>query len=448
MLPAASALLTDVYQLTMLQAYYDHGQNERAAFEFFVRKLPIKRNFLVAAGLEQVLEYLETLRFTAEELDWLAGCGLFRGDFVETLANFAFTGDVYAMPEGTVCFPDEPLLRVEAPIREAQLVETRLINLLQYQTMVASKAARMALAAPGKLLVDFGLRRSHGAEAGLLAARAGFLTGLSGTATVLAGKLWGIPLYGTMAHSYVQAHDTELEAFEHFALSFPDACTWLIDTYDTEHAAAKLVPLAQALRERGIRVSGVRIDSGDLGQHARQVRHILDAGGLGDMQIFASGDLDEFRLADLVARAPIDGYGIGTRMNTSADAPYLDCAYKLQDYAGKPKRKRSEGKINWPGRKQVYRQWDDDGTMLGDVLTTAGDVQPGAPLLQPMMKSGRRLSPALALSEIRESAAAQIAALPEPLRTLEAAPPYPLHVAALLQALANEVDVYTFARNR
>jgi len=438
-----SILLTDFYQLTMLQAYHAQGMNDTAVFEFFVRKMPESRNFLLAAGLEQVVEFLENLHFTAEELDWLAGCGHFRRDFVDSLEGLHFTGEVHAMPEGTVFFPDEPILRVVAPIREAQLVESRLINLLQFQTLIASKAARSVLAAPGKLLVDFGLRRAHGAEAGLLSARASYLAGFSGSATVLAGMQWGIPLYGTMAHSFIQAHGNELEAFEHFARAHPDNCVLLIDTYDTEAAAARLIPLAQTLAEDGIRIQAVRIDSGDLGEHARRVRAILDEGGLHEVNIFASSSLDEYKLRELAMSAPIDGFGVGTRMNTSADKPYLDCAYKLQEYAGEPRRKRSEGKATWPGRKQVYRRANGAGKFAEDLLTTADDVQPGVPLLSPVMKEGLSMGPLPPLGEIRDYAAKQLAALPEHLRDLGPAPPYSVTISERLREIARIVDTRT-----
>jgi nicotinate phosphoribosyltransferase len=439
-----SVLLTDLYQLTMLQVYFDRGMNQSAVFEFFVRKMPENRNFLVAAGLEQVLDYLENLRFTEAELDWLAGCGRFSKAFVDSLAGLRFTGDVAAMPEGTPFFPDEPILRVVAPLPQAQLVETRIINLLQFQVMVASKAARVRLAAPGRLLVDFGLRRAHGAEAGLLSARASYLAGFDGTSNVLAGMQWGIPLYGTMAHSYIQAHDSEIGAFEDFARSHPTASTMLIDTYDTEAAARKLVPLAQRLAREGIAINAVRIDSGDLAAHARNVRRILDDGRLEAVKIFASGNLDEHRVHDLVAGdAPIDGFGVGTRMNTSADKPYLDCAYKLQEYAGVARRKRSEGKATWPGRKQVIRSLDGTGCMAGDLLTTAEAAPAGQGLLQEVMRNGRRLEARLPLESIRRRAQEALAWLPAALRTLSAAPAYPVAVATPLHALAREVDSRT-----
>lgn len=436
-----SALLTDLYQLTMLQTYFDRGMNGTAAFEFFARKLPAGRNFLVAAGLEQVLDFLENLRFAPEELDWLAGCGRFGRAFVDALAELRFTGAVQAVAEGTAVFADEPMLRVVAPLPEAQLVETRLINLLQFQTLAASKAARVRLAAGDKLLVDFGLRRAHGAEAGLLSARASWLAGFDGSSNVLAGMRWDIPLHGTMAHSYIQAHDSELAAFENFARSHPGAATLLIDTWDTEAAARTLPPLARRLAAEGIAIQAVRLDSGDLGEHARRVRAILDAGGAPGIRIFASGNLDEYEVGRLVAAgAPIDGFGVGTRMNTSADAPYLDCAYKLQEYAGVARRKRSEGKATWPGRKQVFRRFDATGRMAGDTLTLEGESAAGEPLLAPVMRAGRRLAPSPALAEVRRHAQAQLAALPTALRRLDVAVPYDVEVAEPLRALAREVD--------
>ncbi|MBK5915515.1 nicotinate phosphoribosyltransferase [Rhodocyclus purpureus] len=439
-----SALLTDLYQLTMLQAYFDRGMEETAVFEFFVRKLPPGRNFLVAAGLEQALDCVENLHFAAAELDWLANCGRFHRRFVDSLADLRFTGDVQAMPEGTVFFPDEPILRVVAPLREAQLLETRLINLLQLQTMVASKAARVRLAAGDKLLVDFGMRRAHGAEAALLSARASYLAGFDGSSNVLAGMRWQIPLFGTMAHSFIQAHDSELAAFEHFARSFPQATTLLIDTWDTESAAAALLPLAQRLADEGIRIQAVRLDSGDLGAHARRVRAILDAGGGAKIGIFASSNLDEHAVEALVTGgAPIDGFGVGTRMNTSADQPYLDCAYKLQEYDGIARRKRSEGKSTWPGRKQVWRRFDAEGRMCGDTLALADEMGGGTALLTPVMQAGRRLAPSPPLAAVREFARAQLATLPPSLLALEPAPPWPLTVSEPLRRLAQEVDART-----
>jgi nicotinate phosphoribosyltransferase len=436
-----SVLLTDLYQLTMLQAYHAQGMNDIAVFELFIRRLPANRGFFLAAGLEQALDYLENLRFTPEELAWLDSTGHFTPDFIAYLGGLRFTGDVDALPEGTVFFPNEPLLRVIAPLPEAQLVESRLINLLHFQSLIASKAARCVLAAPGKRLVDFGLRRAHGAEAGLLAARATYLAGFDGSATVLAGRRYGLPIFGTMAHALIQAHSREEEAFEHFALSQPNNVVLLIDTYDTEAAARKVVQLAPRLRERGITIRGVRLDSGDLAAHARRVRQILDDGGLTETTIFCSGDLDEYRLKELrVDGAPIDGYGIGTRLDISTDAPSLDCVYKLQEYAGIPRRKRSEGKATWPGRKQIYRQSAADGTLTGDCLGLAAHPHPGERLLQPMLRNGKRLFVAEPLTAIRERAHRQLAALPAHLRDNETTPPYPVEIAPELQAMVTRME--------
>ena len=439
--PSTSALLTDLYELTMAQAYLVQEMNAPAVFELFVRKLPPHRNFLIAAGLEQVLDLLSDLRFTPEELDWLDQTELFTPTLLRYLETLRFDGDVAAMEEGTIVFPHEPILRIVAPLPIAQLVESRIMNLLHFQTLVASKAARSVLVAEGKPLIDFGLRRAHGAEAGLLAARASYLSGFAGTATVLAGMAYGIPLYGTMAHSFVQAHKDEMQAFEHFAQSQPDNVLLLIDTYDTEAAARKVVSLSPALKAKGIAVKGVRLDSGDLADHARKVRSILDNGGLPHAQILASGNLDEYRIRDLIgSRAPINSFAVGTAMTTSSDAPSLDCAYKLQEYAGRPCRKRSEGKATWPGRKQVYRYYAGDGRVDHDVITTLDDPQTGEPLLHPVMKGGRRLAPSPSLADLRRRTATQLVQLPDPLRTLGPAPAYTVHISPALQTLARTID--------
>jgi nicotinate phosphoribosyltransferase len=437
---AQSLLLTDLYELSMLEAYAAHGMAETASFELFVRKLPPTRGFLMAAGLEQLVEFLETMRFTPDELAWLRSLENFSPAFLDGLAGLRFTGDLDAMPEGTVFFPDEPVLRVTAPLPQAQLVETRLINLVHFQTVIASKAARMVLAAPGRQLVDFGLRRAHGAEAGLLAARASYLAGFAGTATVLAQREFGIPVTGTMAHSFVQAHDDEATAFERFARVRPQALTLLIDTYDTERAAGIVVRLAPRLAAEGITVSAVRLDSGDLAAHARNVRTILDAAGLQKIRIFASGGLDEQALLALCrGGAPIDGFGVGTSLTTSADAPALDCAYKLQEYAGRPRRKRSEGKATWPGRKQVYRRYDAAGRIAGDVVALLDEAADGEPLLQPAMRGGRRVAGFPGLAEARAHAAIALTQLPEALRRLEPAT-VPVQISRGIRDLVARMD--------
>lgn len=438
---ATSVLLTDLYQLAMLQGYFEEGMEETAVFEFFIRSRPPGRNFFIAAGLAPLLDFLEQLRFTPEELAWLGGSGRFSPAFIDALSRLRFAGDVDAMPEGSVFFPNEPVVRVTAPLPQAQLIETRLINLLHFQILVASKAARAVLAAPGKLLIDFGLRRAHGAEAGLMSARASYLAGFAGSANVLAEHLYGVPAYGTMSHAFVQAHDDEGEAFVRFAEAQPNNVVLLLDTYDTERAAEKVVSIAPRLKRSGVLIRGVRLDSGDLADHARRVRRILDRGGLAEVKIWASGNLDEDRIRALLeAGAPIEGFGVGSRLDTSADVPYLDAVYKLQAYAGRPRRKRSEGKATWPGPKQVYRRIGADGRMAEDWVALAEEGEAGEALLQPVMRAGRRLAPSPSLAASRERAAAELARLPAPLRRLEEAPPYPVRIASSLEKLAEAVD--------
>jgi nicotinate phosphoribosyltransferase len=436
-----SALLTDLYQLAMTQAYIEHGKTGTAVFEFFARKLPPSRGFLVAAGLDQALDFLEDFKFSPGDIEWLAKTGRFDRNLLNYLADMRFTGDVHAMPEGTIFFPDEPILRVTAPLPEAQMAESRLINILHFQTLIASKAARNVLLAPGKLLVDFGFRRAHGAEAGVMAARASYIAGFAGTATVLAGKLFDIPLYGTMAHSFIEAFEDEATAFLAFAESRPKDLTLLIDTYDTEAAARKIVALSQKLEAKGISIGSIRLDSGDLVQLSKSVRRILDEGGLADVKIFGSGGIDEAELIHFrESGAPIDGFGIGTSLTTSIDLPALDCAYKLQEYDGQSRRKHSFGKATWPGRKQVWRSYGPNGRMEGDVITLEGDPQPGEPLLQLVMKAGRRIARAPTLAEIRQRAARELERLPEPLRRLDPKASYPITISEPLLRLTAETD--------
>jgi nicotinate phosphoribosyltransferase len=436
-----SPLLTDLYQLTMLQGYLEDGMDGEAVFEFFVRKMPEKRGFLMASGLASVLDFLEQVRFSQAELDYLDSTKRFSKKLIEYLAAFRFTGSVEAMPEGTLFFPDEPILRVTAPIGTAQLVESRVINLLHLQSLLASKAARCVLASAGRAkLVDFGLRRAHGAEAALYAARSSWIAGFDGTATVLAEMLYGIPAFGTMAHSFIEAHRDEKNAFRRFAFANPDIVTLLVDTYDTIRGVRHVVEISRELRERGIPIKGIRLDSGDMAELAKQTRRILDDGGLQDAQIFASGNIDEYAILDLWARgAPITGFGVGTKMDTSADVPYLDCAYKLMEYEGTPRLKKSEGKATWPGRKQVYRS-RRDGVMRGDVLTVAGDVQEGEPLIRPYMKDGKRLANPETLADIRVRAAEGLRSLPRHLRELRDTPHYPVEVSPALKKLRMDVE--------
>ncbi|MCX7058232.1 MAG: nicotinate phosphoribosyltransferase [Proteobacteria bacterium] len=439
--PAAdSALITDLYQLTMLAAYRELGMADEAVFELYARRLPERRGFLLVAGLEQALDYLERLSITPAELGWLASLGRFDAAFLDWLGQLRFTGDVYAAPEGTVMFADEPWLRIVAPLPQAQFVESRLINLLHFQTLIASKAARAVHVAGDRPLIDFGMRRAHGAEAACLAARAAAVAGFAGTATVEAGRRYGLPLYGTMAHSFVQAHDSERAAFEGFARCHPDRTTLLIDTYDVEAATREVIALVQ----RGANIGAVRIDSGELAASSSRVRQLLDAAGCSSVRILASGNLDEYEIARLVgAGAPIDSFGVGTRLDTSVDAPYLDCAYKLEEYAGRPRRKRSWGKETWPGRKQVYRRFDADGRIVDDTVALETESVEGVPLLQCVMRGGRRLAPAETLVTIAARTRASLGSLPS--MCLDLVRPVPLVPAISLgiRALADAVDRVT-----
>ena len=447
MTPSASPLTTDLYELNMVQAYLDHGENNEAVFEFFVRKLPPRRGFLLAAGLEDALHYLETIKFSDAEIAWLKSTGRFRDNLIDYLKNFRFTGDVHAIPEGTVCFTPEPLLRITAPLPQAQLVESRLINILHFQTLIASKAARMVLAAPGKALSDFGLRTAHGAEAGLYSARASYIAGFAGAANVLAGARYGIPIVGTMAHSYVQVHDNEQQAFEDFARARPEGVILLIDTYNIEAGARKVVELYPKLKADGIAIRGVRIDSGDLVAMSKKVRRMFDEGGLKDVIILVSGGVNEDVLQVMMReQAPIDGYGIGVSLDVSTDAPALDCAYKLQEYAGFPRRKLSEGKATWPSRKQVWRAYDTDGRMRGDILSVETDKHSGETVIEQVMHDGKRLAPAPTLAQIRERAAAQLKRLPKPLQRLETGSEYPVTISDALHGLAAEADRHNLGK--
>ncbi len=446
--PLTSPLLTDLYQLTMLQGYREQRMSAPAVFELFVRKLPAHRGFLMACGLESTLDWLEQARFNAPEIAWLRGCDLFRADFIDWLSTWQFGGTIEAMDEGTIFFADEPILRVTGTLFDAQLVESRLLNIMHLHTLIASKAARCVLAAPDKRLIDFGLRRAHGAEAGIAAARAAYVAGFAGTATTLAAPMLGIPVFGTMAHSFVQCFDDEREAFIAFARTFPDNAVLLIDTYDTEAAAHKIVEIAPLLAREGIRLKGVRLDSGDLRALATSVRSILDAGGLRETTIFASGNLDELRVYDLEQqRAPIDAYGIGTALVTSVDAPALDMVYKLQEYDGRARRKRSTGKATWPGRKQVFREFDGQGHMRHDEVALVTDHRAGAePLLHPVMRDGRRVRPRIPLPSIRHYARDSLAQLPDALRVFESdrdgfrPPIYPVTIGQSIRDLTIEVD--------
>jgi nicotinate phosphoribosyltransferase len=430
-------LFTDLYELTMLQAYFEEGMSERAVFSLFVRHLPPRRNYLMACGLDDVLAFLETLRFDRPALAYLESLGRFSDRFLHYLEGLRFTGDVVAVPEGTPVFANEPLVEVEAPIAEAQLVETFVMNQIHLQTVLASKAARVVEAAQGRQVVDFGVRRMHGIDAGLKAARAFHIAGVDATSNVAAGQAYGLRVAGTLAHSYIQAHDDEYEAFRAFARLYPDTVL-LVDTYDTLDGVRKLIDLARELGA-GFRVSAVRLDSGDLGDLAVKARRLLDESRLQRVEIFASGGLDEDEIARLVAAgAPINGFGVGTDMGVSRDAPGLDIAYKLVEYAGRSRLKLSTGKVLLPGRKQVFRV-EHGGLAEHDVLGRRDEDPYGRPLLKRVMAGGRRCAEGcVTLDQARAHAKWELGRLPERTRGLE--PADPAYVVEVSPALAKDRD--------
>lgn len=438
----ASALSTDLYEITMMAGYYLTGHNGRATFELVVRDLPPQRAFLVAAGLEQGLDYLAALRFSAEEIAYLRATpnlsGIPAGFFDDFLPRLRFTGDVWAMPEGTPVFPMEPLLRVTAPVAEAQLVETALLAIITFQTSIASKAARIVEAAQGRLVMEFGSRRAHGTEAGVLAARAAFVAGCGATSNVDAGYRFGIPLSGTMAHSWVMSYENELDAFRAYASVFGARAVFLIDTYDTLRAARLIV-------EAGLQPAFVRIDSGDIVALSTAVRRILDDGGLRGTGILVSGDLDEHRIARIVADgAPVDGFGVGTALSTSKDAPALGGIYKIvemeRDGALVPVMKLSGGKRSYPGRKQVWRI-ETDGLAGHDVVGLESErVEGGEPLLVPVMAGGRRLGPTEPLEHASRRCRRALARLPPPVRRGDASARYRVALSGALEQLIEHTE--------
>ena len=441
------ALFTDLYQLTMLQAYFEERMTERAVFSLFVRRLPPNRNFLIACGLDTVLDYLESLRFTQQDLSYLDTLKIFSDRFLSWLADLRFTGDVHAVREGTPIFANEPIIEVEAPLPEAQLIETYVMNQVQLQTMLASKANRVVTAARGRSVIDFGARRMHGTEAAVKAARAFWIAGVNATSNVLAGKRFRIPVAGTLAHSYIQAHGDESAAFRAFANLYPDTVL-LIDTYDTLAGVEKVIELDKKLRD-DFKVRAVRLDSGDLLDLSQRVRIALDDAGLNHVQIIASSSLDEYEIDRLITSgAPIDGFGVGTAMGVSADAPYLDIVYKLTSYADEGRVKLATSKPVLPGRKQVFRQSDGDFD-TGDTIGRADEELPGRPLLEPVMRDGERIIHSTHnLTETRRYAAEHIARLPDAVHDLpEADPPYPVEISPKLNAYHREIVRETAARS-
>jgi len=431
-LPEEAPLLTDLYELTMLQAYWSEGMEETAVFDLFVRDLPDTRNYLIAAGLESALDFLENFNFGEQAVEALSRMEIFQPDFLEWLRTMPFTGDVWAVPEGTPVFPNEPILEVVAPLPQAQVMETFLMNQIHHQTVMASKASRLVTAAQGRDVVDFGLRRMHGTDAGLKAARAFHIAGLAATSNVLAHLKYDIPASGTMAHSYIQAHYKECDAMEGFAKLYPGTIL-LVDTYETLNGVRKAIELVEQGKDP-VELSGIRLDSGDLGQLAKQCRERLDQAGHNDINIIASGSLDENKIAQLIANgALIDGFGVGTGLGVSSDAPALDIAYKLVEYAGCGRTKTSPGKPILPGRKQIFRQ-EENGTAQRDLLAGVDEQHEGRPLLRQVMRGGRRDGlPRPSLEESRETCARERDHLPEHL--IQLAPTNPAYEVLISDAL-------------
>lgn len=433
--PGNLGLATDLYQLTMAAGYFAEGITDRTAtFELFVRRLPPRRGYLLAAGLEQAVEYLTRLSFNPEAVAHLRALPLFGhvpDAFFAYLEQFRFQCDVSAVPEGSVVFPNEPLVQIRGPLIEAQLVETFLLATINHQTLIASKAARVVQAAAGRALVDFGARRAHGFDSAVYGTRASVIGGCVGTSNVLAGKQFGIGVYGTAAHSFTMAFAREQDAFRSFYRLFPEHTTLLIDTYDTLEGARRAAELGPGVR-------AVRLDSGDLEALSKQVRAILDEAGLTQTKIMASGDLEEDRITALLAAgAPIDLFGVGTEMIVSRDAPALGGVYKLvaieRDGRTVPVRKLSEAKSTYPSAKQVFRQSGPDGTLSRDLLALATESHDGEPLLQPVLRAGELCTPLPTLSEIRERAQRQLAALPEGVRALDSPAAYPVELSDALR---------------
>jgi len=432
-------LFTDLYELTMAAGYFDRSMSARATFSLFVRDCP-ERNFFVAAGLEDVLRELAAMRFSPDDLNYLASVGLFSEDFLSYLKDMRFSGEVRAMPEGTVFFPNEPVLEVTAPIMESQIIETFLLNTVGFQSLIASKAARCVHAAGGRPLIDFSLRRTQGRDGGLTVSRSTYLAGFSATSNVLAGKRYGIPVSGTMAHSFVQTFPDEADAYAAFADTFPDHSVFLIDTYDTLEGARLAARVGDAMKQKGAHLKGVRLDSGDMTALSREVRRILDQAGLPEVQIFASSGFDEFKIADALAGdAPIDAFGVGTKIGVSADAPYLDIVYKLVRFDGRDVRKLSPGKVTLAGRKQVFRRRDPNGVFRADVLGLAEENLEGhAPLLQTVMRNGEIVEELPSLDQIRNRFQENFAALGEEYKSLKEKKIYPIQISRKLQKLQEQ----------
>lgn len=444
----SKALFTDLYQLTMAQAYWWNDRTAEATFSLYFRNLPPDRGYLVFAGLGDALEYLETFQLTGEDIAHLRSLDLFDKNFLSYLADMRFTGSVRAMAEGSIFFAGEPVLEVTAPVIEAQITETFLVNQVHLQTLLATKAARVVHAAREKTVVDFAARRTHGADAADAFARASYMAGFAGTSNVLAGGRYGIPTYGTMGHSFVTTFDDEGEAFRAYGNAFPDTSTFLVDTYDSLEGTRRAIEVAKEMRERGHWLRSIRLDSGDLANLSAEARVLLDEAGLGEVRILASGGLDEFKVNELfMAGAPIDGFGVGTKVGVSSDTPWGDIVYKLVEYGGNPVLKLSTGKETLPGRKQVYRYADEDGSYARDVITIANSLDHiGAALLAEVMRHGERRAVNPTVHELREHFARELARLPGRYKGLTSPASYPVEISADLETLRSRIALETRRR--
>jgi len=432
-------LFTDLYELTMAAAYFDHGIDSTATFSLFIRDSK-ERNYFVAAGLEDVLNELESLHFSADDIQYLKATGLFADDFIAYLKKLHFSGDIYAMAEGTIFFPNEPVLEVTASVVEAQIIETFLLNTIGFQTMIATKAARCIHAAAGRPLIDFSLRRTQGQDAGLKVARSTYIAGFTATSNVLAGKIYSIPISGTMAHSFISVFDSEKDAFSAYADTFPENSVFLVDTYDTLEGARHAVNVAKEMKKKGTSLKGIRLDSGDMADLSQKVRKIFDGDGFADVKIFASSGFDEFKISAIIAAGgKIDAFGVGTKVGVSADAPYLDVVYKLVRFKERDVRKLSPGKITLSGEKQVCRKTDKDGHFLEDIIGMRAErIEGGEYLLKKVMANGKSIGPPVSLQDIQGCFKKNFSSLDEKYKSIRDPDPYPVKLSHRLADLQNK----------
>jgi nicotinate phosphoribosyltransferase len=439
------SLLVDLYELTMAQCYFRYKKDTQASFDLFVRELPQNRSYLIAAGLEDILNYIRTLNFKSEDLAYLKEQKIFSSDFLEFLSGLKFSGDIWAMPEGTVFFPNEPVIRVTAPIIEAQIIESFLLNTINLQTMIASKASRVVQAAGGKAVYDFALRRTHGQDAGIKVARSSYIVGFRGTSNVLAGKLYKIPIVGTMAHSFVMSFKNELDSFLGYSRTFPAKTILLVDTYDVKRAIHNAITVGHDLKKRGFRLLGIRLDSGNIVVLSKLARKMLDDAGLTHVEIFASGNLDEFKIKDILkAGGRCESFGVGTHMGASVDAPSLDVIYKLSEVSDEngrflPTMKLSKGKVTYPGRKQVFRIEDKRGNFIRDVLALEEEIN-GKPLLIKVMDKGKLVYELPSLEKIRKYVQTGLMKFPESLKEVRLKYRYPVLVSSKLKKLTGNLS--------